>query len=130
MATLKSRRKPPELNKENSENYHGNNLAQNSNVSKSQEVYKTQVSEENDGRVTKKLSQEFCRTEKRILGPLCRLNDFLMNPLIQGHSRTTAETSRNGYGSNQGTNEDDCLSDLHPEASIRQSESDYELASR
>ena len=64
-------------------------MAQNSNVPRSQEDYISQVSEEIEGRVTKKLSQEFSRTENRILGALSRLDDFLMNPLIQGHSGTT-----------------------------------------
>ena len=41
-----------------------------------------------------------------------------MNPLIQGHSGTTPETSRNAYGTNQGTNEDDSQSDPPPEAGI------------
>ena len=64
------------------------NLAQNSNALRSQEDYITQVSEEIEDRTTKKLSQEFSRTETRILGTLSRLDDFLLNPLIQGHSRT------------------------------------------
>ena len=39
-----------------------------------------------------------------------------MNPLLQGHSGTTPETSRNVFSINQGTNEDDSQSDPHPEA--------------
>ena len=61
-------------------------MEQNSSVPRSQEDYITQVSEEIEGRVTNKLSQEFSKTENRILGALSRLDDFLMNPLIQGHS--------------------------------------------
>ena len=90
----------------------------NSNVPRSQEDYVTQVSEEIEGRVTKKLSQEFGRTENRILGALARLDGFLMNPLFQGHSRTTLETSRNISSINQGTNEDDSQSNPHPEADL------------
>ena len=41
-----------------------------------------------------------------------------MNALIQGHSGTAPETSRNALGKNQGTNEDDSQSDHHPEAGI------------
>ena len=93
-------------------------MAQNSNVPRSQEDYITQVSEEIEGRVTKKVSQEFSRTENRILGPLARLDDFLMNPLIQGHSGTAPEASRNVCSINQGTNEDDSQSDPHPEAGL------------
>ena len=82
-------------------------MVQNSNVPRSQEDYIIQVSEEIEGRVTKKLSQEFSRTENRILGALARLDDLLINPLIQGHCGTAAETSRNALCTSQGTNEDD-----------------------
>ena len=91
---------------------------QNSNVPRSQEEYITQVFEEIEGRVTKKLSQEFSRTENRILGALARLDDFLMNPLLQGYSGTTPETPRNVFSINQGTNEDDSQSNPHPEAGL------------
>ena len=94
------------------------NMAQNSNVPRSHEDYITQVSEEIEGRVTKKLSQEFSRTENRILGALASPDDFLLNPLIQDHSGTTPETSRNMFSINQGTNEDDSQSNPHPEACL------------
>ena len=93
-------------------------MAQNSNVLRSQENYISQVSEQFEGRVTKKLSQEFSRTENRILGALSRLDDFLMNPLLQGYSGATLETSRNVFSINQGANEDDSQSDPHPEAGL------------
>ena len=116
MAT-RNKRKLAALNKENCEEHPRSNLASNSNVPRSQEDYITQVSEEIEGRVTKKLwcHQEISRTENRILGALARLDDCLMNPLLQGHSRTTPETSRNVFSINQGTNEDDSQSDPHPE---------------
>ena len=85
----RSKRKLAALNKEKCEEHPRSNLASNSNVTRSQEDYITQDSEEIEGRVTKKLSQEFSRTENRILGALARLDDFLMNPLLQGHSGTT-----------------------------------------
>ena len=106
------------MNKENCEEHPRSNLASNSNVPRSQEDYITQVSEEIEGRVTKKLSQEFSRTENRILGALARLGDFLMNPLLQGHSGTTPEASRNVFSINQGTDEDDSQSNPHPEAGL------------
>ena len=96
-------------------------MAQISSAPRSQEDYITQASEDIECRVTKKLSQEFSRTEDRILGALSRQEDFLMNPLIQGHSLTAPETSRNAYGTNQGTNKDDSQSDPHPEAGNFQS---------
>ena len=82
MATLRNKRKLAALNKENGEEHPRSNLAQNLNVPRSQQDYIPQVSEEIEGRVTKKLSQEFSRTENRILGVLARLDDFLMSPLI------------------------------------------------
>ena len=117
MAT-RNKRKLAALNKENCEEHPRSNLAQNSNVPRSQEDYIAQVSEEIEGRVIKKLSQQFSRTENRILGALARLDDFLMNPLLQGHSGTTPETSRNVFRINQGANEDDSQSDTHPEAGL------------
>ena len=118
MATLRNKRKLAALNTENCEEHPRNNMARNSNVPRSQEDYVTQVSEEIEGRVTKKSSQEFSRTENRILGALARLDDFLMNPLIQGHSGTAPDTSRNAFSTSQGTNEDDSQTDPHPEAGI------------
>ena len=117
MAT-RNKRKLAALNKDKCEEHPRSNLAQNSNVPRSQEDYITEVSEEIEGRVTKKLSQQFCRTENRILGALARLDDFLMNPLLQGYSGTSPETSRNLFIINQGANEDDSQSDPHREAGI------------
>ena len=117
MAT-RNNRKLATLNKENCEEHPRSIMAQNSNVPRSHEDYRTQISEENEGRVTKKLSQDFSRTENRILGAVARLDDFLMNPLLQGHSRTTPEASRKMFSKNQGTNEDDSQSKPHPEAGL------------
>ena len=74
-----------------------------------------------EGRVTNKLYQELIRTGSRILGRLSHFEDFRIKPLIQGHSGTATETSRNTNGTNQGTNEDDSHSVPHPEVSISQS---------
>ena len=113
---MRNKKKLAALKKENCEEHPRSNLTQNSAAPRSQEDYITQVSEKIEGRVTKKLSQEFSRTENRILGALARLDGFLMNPLLQGHSGNTPETSGNTFNTNQGTNEDDSQSDPHPEA--------------
>ena len=81
MATLGNKRKLAALNKENCEEHPRSDLAQNSNVPRSQEDYITQVFEEIECRVTK-LSQEFSRNESHILGALSRLDDFLVNPVF------------------------------------------------
>ena len=112
----RNKRKLAALNKENCEDHPRSNLAQNSSAPGSQEDYITQVSEEIEGRITKGLSKEFSRTENRILGALARLDDFLMNPLLPGHSGTTPEPTRNTSHNNQGTNEDGSQNDPHPEA--------------
>ena len=87
----RNRRKMAALNKENCEEHPRSNLAQNSHAPSSQEEYITQVSDEIEGSVTKRLSKEFIRTEHRILGALARLDDFLKNPLLQGHSGALPE---------------------------------------
>ena len=116
--TTRNRRKLAALNKENCEEHPRSNLAQNSSAPRSQEDYITQVSEEIEGRVTKRLSKEFSRTENRILGALARLDDFLMNPILPRRSGTTPEPSRNALNTSQGTNEDDSQNDPRPEAGL------------
>ena len=130
MPTLRNKRKLAELNKENCEEHPRSTLARISNVPRSQEDYITQVSEKIEGRVTKKLSKEFSRTENRILGELARLDDFLMNSLNQGHSGTAPEMSRNAFSTSNGTNEDDSQSDLHPEAGIFPNQTTRTLAQK
>ena len=116
--TTRKKKKLAALNKENCEENPRSNLAQNSGAPRSQEDYITQVSEEIEGRVTKRLSKEFSRTENRILGALARLDDFLMNPILPGHSGTTPEPTQNTSHNNQGTNEDGSQIDPHPEAGL------------
>ena len=89
-------RKLAALNKENCEEHPRSNLAQNSNVPRSQEDYTTQVSEEIEGRVSKNLSKEFSRKKNLILNALARLDEVLMNPLLQGHSGGIEYKPENG----------------------------------
>ena len=96
--TSRNKKKLAALNKEKCEEHPRSNLAQNSIAPRLQEDYITQVSEEIEGRVTKRLSKEFSRTENRILGALARLDDFLMNSLFQGHSGATPEPLRRPLG--------------------------------
>ena len=60
--TTRNKKKLAALNKENCEERPRSNLAQNSNARRSQEDYINQISEEIDGRVTKRLSKEFSRS--------------------------------------------------------------------
>ena len=101
MATLRNENKFAALKKLKCQDHPRSNLAQNLNVPRSQGDYITQVSEEIEGRVTKNLFQEFSRTKNRILDALSRLDDFRMNPLIEGHweplrRRSETHMVRNG----------------------------------
>ena len=76
MATLRDKLKVAALNKENCDEHLRSNLAQNSNVPRSQEDYITQSSEEIEERDTKKFSQEISRTEFCLLGAYHVLTTF------------------------------------------------------
>ena len=52
----------------------------------------SQVSEENEGRVTEKPSQEVSRRESRILDALSKLDEFLLNPQLPTFSGTVLGT--------------------------------------
>ena len=91
------------------------NLAQNSDVPRSQGEYITQVSEVIEGKVTKMLTQEFIGRESRTLGALRRFDDFLQNPLVQGHPGSTPGTSRITLGANHGKIGDDSECNPNPE---------------
>ena len=122
MTTLRNKQKLATLNKKKCKKPPWSKLAQNPNVPRSQEIFITQVYENIEGRATKKLSKDLNRTESRILGALSGLDEFFLHPLIQGHSGSAPETSRNTLGTNQERNEDDFQSDPHPEASVSQSQ--------
>ena len=118
MATLRNKRKLAAVIRELQEENPRNGQSRNTSVPRINEEYITQVSEQIEGRVTKKLSQEFSRTESRILGALSKLEEFLLNPQVRTHCGTVPGTFRNTNMENQGTNEDDSQSDPHPETGI------------
>ena len=120
---LRIKRKLAAFNKKNHEKHPRSNQVRDINVPRTQEDYITKVSEEIDGRITKKLSQEFSRSDSRILGAISWLGEFLLNPLTQGHSGCVPETSRNTYGENLETNKDRSQNDSHSEARVSLSQS-------
>ena len=77
--------------------------------------YISQVSEEIEGRVTKKLSKEFNKTESRILGALSKLDEFLLNPQVRTCSVAVPGTSRNNNSENRKTTGDRSSDDPCPE---------------
>ena len=115
------------MNREINEDYLQNFQARITNSPRIQENYITEVSEEIEGRVTKKLSEEFNRTENHILGALSRLDSFLQSSQSRARSRTVPETSRNSSRENQGTNEDCSQNDPHPDVGVSLSRSQQEL---
>ena len=118
MATLGSRRKLAAVTRKTQEEHPRNGQSRNTSVPRINEKYITQVFEEIEGRVTKKLFQEVSRTESRILGAVLKVDNFRLNLQIRTHSGTVPGTFRNKNVENQGTNEDDSQSDPHPEASL------------
>ena len=96
------------------------------------EEYITQVSEETEDRVTKKLSQDFSRTDSRTLGALSKLDEFLLNPQLRTCSGTVPGTSRNKDLENGEPVWDRSQNDTYPEVelSVRQAsnsaDSDHE----
>ena len=76
----------------------------------------SQVPEESEGRVTKKLSKEFSRTESRILVALSKLDEFLLNPKIRTCSVAVPGTSRNNDSENRKPTGDRSLGDPCTEA--------------
>ena len=99
-----------------------NRQSRKTSVPRINEEYITQLSEKIEGRVTKKLSQEYSRTESRSFSALSKLDEFLLNQQIRTHSGTVPETFRNTNVDNQGANEDDFPSDLHIEAGLFRSQ--------
>ena len=118
MATLRNERKLAAVTRETQEEHPRSGQSRNTPVPRINEEYITQVSEEIEGRTTKKLSQEFNRIESRISDALSKLDEFLSNQQIQTHSKTVPGTFRSTNVENQGTNEDDSQSDPHLEAGI------------
>ena len=82
MATIKNKRKIAAVSIETPESTR-NSRGQNRLDPESTQDYISQVSEEIEGRVTKKFSKEFSRTDSRILGALSRLDEFLLNPQVR-----------------------------------------------
>ena len=105
MATLRNRRKLAAVSRETPEST-GSGRAQNTLDPELTQDYISQVSEEIKGRVTKKLSKEFSRTESRILGALSKHGEFVLNPQVGTCSVAVPGTSRNNILENRETSRD------------------------
>ena len=92
MATLRKKSKLVAVSKETPDNMRNSQSQTTLDPGVAQE-YISQVSEEIEGRVTKKLSKDFSRTESRILGALSKLDEFLLNPQVRTCSVAVPGTS-------------------------------------
>ena len=113
MATLGNKRKLAAVSKDTQESAR-NGQSQDTFIPGITEEYITQVSEELEGRVTKKLSEEFSWTESRVLGALSKVNEFLLNPQIRTCSGTVPGTSRNNNSENREPTGGRSPNDLYP----------------
>ena len=115
MANLRIKKKLAAVSRETPENTR-NTQSQNTVDPETAQEYVSQVSEEIEGRVTKKLSKEISPTESRILGALSKLDEFLLNPQVRTCSAAVPGTSRNNDLENWEPTEDRSLRDPCPEA--------------
>ena len=102
MATLRNRRKIAAVSRETPEGSRSSR-AQNVLDPELTQDYISQVSEAIEGRVTKKLSKEFSKTESRILGALSKIDRLLLNPQVRTCSVAVPGSSRNNNTENRET---------------------------
>ena len=114
MATPRNKRKVAAVSRETPEGSRGSRGRNVLDPELTQD-YISQVSEEIEGRVTKKLSKEFNKTESRILGALSKLDEFLLNPQVRTCSVTARGTSRNVNSDNREIQGDRSSNDPYPE---------------
>ena len=114
MATLRKKRKLAAVSTETPESTR-NSRRQNTLDPELTQDYISQVSEEIEGRVTKKLSKDFSRTGSRILGALSKLDEFLLNAQVRTCSAAVPGTSRNDKSENRETTGDRSSDDPCPE---------------
>ena len=108
MATLRNKRKLAAVSRETPDSSRGSRGRNVLDPELTQD-YISQISEEIEGRVTKKLSKEFHKTASRILGALSKLDEFLLNlqvrtcSVFQGASRNANSESRETHGDRSST---------------------------
>ena len=100
MATLRKKKKLAADSREAPKNTR-NSQSQNILDAGMAQEYISQVSDDIEGRVTKKLSKEFSQTESRILGALSKLDEFLLNPQVGTCSVDVPGTKRKNDSENR-----------------------------
>ena len=114
MATLRNKRKLAAVSRETPESSRSSRAQNVLDPELTQDCI-SQVSEEIKGRVTRKLSKEFSKTESRILGALWKLDEFLLNPQVRTCSVAVPGTSRKTNWENRETIGDRSTDDPYPE---------------
>ena len=114
MATLGNKRKLAAVSKETPEGSRGSG-AENVLDRESTQDYISQIFEEMGGRVIKKLSKKFSKTESRILSGLSKLDELLLNPQVRTCSVAVPGSSRNNNSENRETTGDRSSDDPYPE---------------
>ena len=117
MVTLRKKRKIAAVSRETPENTR-NIQSRNTLDPEMAQEYSLQVSEEIDGRVSKKISKEFSWTESRILGALSKLDEYLLNPQVRTCSVALPGTSKNSDSGNREPNGDRSTNEPCPEVVI------------
>ena len=116
MATLRKKRKLAEVSRETPEvsrSSRGRNVLDHALT----QDYISQVSEEIEWRVTKKLSKEFNKTESRILGALSKLDEVLLNPQVRTCSVVQGGL-KNANSGNREIHGDRSSNDPYPEGGV------------
>ena len=114
MATLRNKRKLAAVSRETPEGSRGSRGRNILDPEVTQDCI-SQVCEEIEGRVTKKLSKEFNKTESCILGALSKLDEFLLNQQVRTCSVAAHGRSRNVNSENRETHGDRSSNDPYPE---------------
>ena len=114
MATLRNKRKLAAVSRETPEGSRSSR-AQNVLHPELTQDYISQVSEEIEGRVTRKLFREFSKTKSRILGAVSKLDELLLNPQVRTCSVAVPGTSRNNNSENRETTGDHPSDEPYPE---------------
>ena len=117
METLRNKRKLAAVSRETPENTR-NSPSQNTLDAEMAQEYISQFSEKIEGRVSKKLSKEFNRTDSRILGALYELDDFLLNPQVRICSVAVPRTYRNSDSRSRDPTGDRSPNDPCPKAVV------------
>ena len=115
MATLRIKRKLAAVSRETRESTRNRRRQSTLDPDLTQDDI-SQVSEEIEGRLTRKLSKEFSRAESRILGASSKLDEFLLSPQVLSCSVAVPRTSRDNNSKNRESTGDRSSDEPCPEA--------------